>query len=384
MRSAKNRILSLFICSAVCMAGNARVPGAAEPLCQPVTETANRLAIAVDPRIELLAVVQYLSDYTGFNGSRVLTRFESSYTADADAYFGAFRNHPAVTCFKEMSARGFWYGHPPKAMLHLSQPPELAETIPVDDFTIRMAGGRADLDRFTALLRRFAADTDFAAFFESHREYYQRMVSRYRDRVAARDYTGDLESFYGSAQNSYTIVLAPFFHPGGFGPRIDRGGGVFDVYNLSGPFEIVEGIPDFGSDDELRRIIWHEFGHSFVNPLVEEHLSELLPACSVILADRKAAVMAEPEADWNVFVAEWASESIIRAITTSFAYGKIGADAGDAALATEQKQGYRYVPELMETIERYDAGRSRWPDFASFFPEIVGAFGSAAEQQKRP
>ena len=67
-----------------------------------------------------------------------------------------------------MSQQGFWYGHPPGVMVHLSAPPELREVSPVDAFLVERAGGREALDQFMNALRAFARDTRFMDFYRVH------------------------------------------------------------------------------------------------------------------------------------------------------------------------------------------------------------------------
>lgn len=59
------------------------------------------LRVTVDPRIELLAVVQLLSGY------RFLTRYDVSYKRDVIEYFSPHKNHPAVRLFAENERRRF-------------------------------------------------------------------------------------------------------------------------------------------------------------------------------------------------------------------------------------------------------------------------------------
>ena len=43
---------------------------------------------------------------------------------------------------------------------------------------------------------------------------------------------------------------------------------------LGGPREVQDEIPNYGGESKLSEIIWHEFGHSFINDLVETRKSE--------------------------------------------------------------------------------------------------------------
>lgn len=245
----------------------------------------------VDARIELLAVVQLLADCRGPGGSRVLTRLEFPYLREVRRRFSIHSGHPVVARYREMHEHGFWFGHPPHAMLFLDEPPELSIRQQIDPFVVGRAGGESALETFLRLVRRFAAGTCFMEFFHRQQSFYQAMVARYREMVSGFNYVDDLEAYYGQSQASYTIILAPIYHPGGFGLRVERTPDSFDTYNISGPYDVAsDGVPTFGGAAELRRIVWHEFGHSFVNHLIERHLDLVREPCSALLSGMRVRV----------------------------------------------------------------------------------------------
>src|SRR5262245_32631299 len=94
-------------------------------------QTAPRpIEVAVDPRIELLAIVQYLSGYPACPG--LLTRFDLAYKRAVDAAFAGHRGDRAVQLFAELSAKGFAFDGPVAALLHYGPPPALATLCDVD------------------------------------------------------------------------------------------------------------------------------------------------------------------------------------------------------------------------------------------------------------
>ena len=92
----------------------------------------------------------------------------------------------------------------------------------MDNLVVQRAGGEGPLLEFVDLLRRFAVETRFDAFYQEQCPFYDEMVRQYQAIVSDFHYVEDLEAYYGTAQNSYTIILAPLYHPGGIGVRIDQ------------------------------------------------------------------------------------------------------------------------------------------------------------------
>ena len=72
--------------------------------------------------------------------------------------------------------------------------------------------------------------------------------------------------------------------------------------------------------------------------------------------------------DWEDIL----NEHIIRAITTRFAYLE-SQEEGDKMLAAEGDKGFRYIDALLSKVLEYENSRSVYPDFNSFYPELLNA-----------
>ena len=176
-----------------------------------VTKALHSINVLVDPRIELLAVVQYLSGYGERFG--LITRYDMPYKHDVMGYFALFKEHPAVKLFARMSADNFNFDAPPAAMLHLSEPPDLSLEAPFTDYLKKRAGGEERLEEFVKSLRDFARETQFMAFFEAHKGTFLQTVFDAHEKLRDIDYIGTLENYFGMKQHSYNIILVPPLPP---------------------------------------------------------------------------------------------------------------------------------------------------------------------------
>jgi hypothetical protein len=190
-------------------------------------ETAPRLQIGTDPRMELLAALEGISDYGARFG--LITRMYFPYRMEIIDHFRPFADHPVVPFFDSLSAAGFAFDAPVEAMLYFTSPPELKPTGKPDDLLLRRAGGKENLDRFMDLLRDFARKTDFKTFYKNHAALYDSLAARARATIGGDDFITDLEGYFGTRQHSYHIVLVPLFHPGGFGVRLKQIDGLVKV-----------------------------------------------------------------------------------------------------------------------------------------------------------
>jgi hypothetical protein len=205
---SKYQILSFVLLLIVSLSWG-QVPIPAE-LNDPVFVQKNSLSISVDPRIELLSIVQYLSNY-GKKHNMLVTRFDHIYRTDADKWFSAFKNHPAIEMFNLMSSRGFSYDAPPTTMLYLGPDFSFDKAIykiPQRDLWAR-AGGELQLTAFVNSLKAFAKETNFSEFYRNHRSFYDRITRETAAFVPDENVIQQLEKYYGEKRNSYTVIISP-------------------------------------------------------------------------------------------------------------------------------------------------------------------------------
>jgi hypothetical protein len=326
------------------------------------------LNISVDPRMELLSVVQVLSDYD--QRTNLITRESFAYKQEIKSTFAKYRSHRAVKVFNRMSQRGFSFDAPPAVMLHLTRPPDLAVHTPFTEYLLRRAGGEKQLGELIAALREFAYETDFMAFFTQNEPFYEQITAKVNDMLSDTDDLAALEAYYGMQEHSYNIVLVPLFHAGGFGPRVARLDGSADVYSIGGPHGVdADGLPSFGSPESFRYLIWHEFAHSFVNPQTALH-KDTVDSYAHLLKPIQNEMKKQAYGDWHTVV----NEHIVRAITTRLSYLLVSQEAGNTARANETERSFIYLPALLDRLERYEANRDVYPTFADFYPELLTAF----------
>jgi len=332
------------------------------------------ISVYVDPRIELLAAVHLLSGYGEKTG--LITSYSFEYKQDMEKYFQPYREHRAVMLFSEMGKRGFSFGVMPEAMLYLSDPPQLRQRLPFPENVKIYAGGEKQLAEFIEALRDFARVSNFQEFFEAHRDTYRSILIKVRREMIGTDWISDLEDYYGMKKESYNIILAPLFHQGGYGPQLQWPDGRCELFNISGPSDVADGLPIFlGENERLRVLSWHEFGHSFADPVTYKYREELAKYASLydpIVED----IRKQGYGVWQDCV----REHIVRAVEVRLIHHAIGKEAAEFRIYADRRKGFVYLEILCNQLEDYEKQRDKYPTFESFYPELVGVFKSLAEQ----
>lgn len=341
---------------------------------EPVKKSLGSLNIMVDPRIELLSAVQLQEEYFR------LTNLEYDYKNDMKDYFKDFKSHKAVKEFKKLDKLGFNYDAPPTLMLYVSNPPNLEKKADFSEYLIRRGRGKKRLLRFIERLREFSRDANFNGFYEENISFYEEMVETVYTGIKDMKIVETLDDYYGMDVNSYNIILAPLLHSGGYGPRVEVENGLFDVYGIIGPYDVVKSeggknIPVYSSHI-IRYLVWHEFGHSFVNPTTEKYIDEV-NKYKDLYTPISDIMQSQAYGTWEACV----NEHIIRAITTRLAYIHLGKVYGDIALASEKIDGFYYIDALCESLEYYENNRDTYPDFESYYPKLIEVFKKLYEEE---
>lgn len=337
---------------------------AAQSAADRTSAPAKALTVDVDPRIELIGVVQLLTD-----GYPVKTQLDFAYRQRAEERFRPYEGHPVFQTFAELSKRGFSFDAPIALMLHLTPPPELALAYTPKPELVARAGGEESMNRFLDELRDFAVTSDFNAFFRENSDRYDEMATPARGFLAQNPLVDQLETYYGMSQAGYHMVLSPLTL-GGFGPSVEVAPGRFQIYSVASPSKVEDRALVFFSENGIRDLVWHEFAHSFVNPLTEAHWDEL----------RASEDLLPPISDGlPKWYRQWKAaldEHIVRAVTVRLAELHLGREAGDQAMQQQVEWGFVYVPPLVDALRRFDEHRADYADFAAFFPELVSAVGA--------
>ncbi len=325
------------------------------------------LNVRVDPRIELLSAVQLLSGYDK------LTNYDTTYKEEMKDYFSEYQDHPAVKMFSQMKQEGFNYHVPPGVMIHLSEPPELIIEEPIGDKLKNRAGGDEKLQKFIEELRNFAQESNFTTFFNNHKSLYQSHVGDVQQKIKNSD-IATLELYYGKHQASYNIILAPLFHSGGYGARIQQWESKYDIYSIQGPSRPEEESVTFGTEESFRRLVWHEFGHSFVNPVVGKN-RKLINQYRVLFRPIADQMSERAYGNWETCV----QEHLVRAVVARLKAIRQGAEVGEWKVAQEEEKGFKYIRPLYNKLKKYESNRTKYQNFADFYPELLEVFKKEAE-----
>ncbi len=324
------------------------------------------LNIIVDPRIELLAVVQHFTTWAEKNH----TKFNTGYIHDIDDYFSKYQNHSAIQKSQSLTNSGFTFDAPVAFVLYHNNPPDFEQIVPYSNYLIIRAGGESNLKDFAEKLRAFAKETNFMKFFYDKKKFYNHLQNEIIRNVSDVNYIKILEDYYGEKKHSYNVIPAPLFHSGGYGPKV-RNEDKEDVFNIIGPKSYSNGNLTFGNKEDILYIILHEFSHSFINDITEKYSVEINNS-KKLYEPIKDKMQTQGYNNWQTCV----NEHLVRTVVARLTLQLSGESYKNLIINKEINNGFIYIHKLDSLFENYENNRDVYPNLKSFYPRIIDLFNS--------
>lgn len=329
----------------------------------------NGIKITVNPSIELLAVIQFLSNYRDLG---LITTLEFEYMKSVNAYFTDFKEQEAIYFINRHMRNGFTFHVPPTAALMI-KPDFTLDQIAFTTTNYFCECENCDIPsiipEFISVMKSFYFSSDFKTFFLDQKDFYTSILEQSARAFPDWDMTSVMESFYGKSLEGYNIVLSPLLHSGGYGPLIMHEYGLV-AYSVMGPGNVNEnGLPVFGDNKWFTYIVLHEFGHSFLSFAHSDNINihKMLETSEYLMEPirERMARMAYP--NWNIAC----EELILRAIVIRMLTDNQQTDTAEL-LSMEHDQGFIYIHTVYDLLQKYLDNRKIYPAFDDFIPILIG------------
>ena len=179
-----------------------------------------------------------------------------------------------------------------------------------------------------------------------------------------------LEDYYNEIQGSYNVILSPSFQ-GGYASWLPRADGKDNLYACLSTTNIQDNIP-YLSWDNLIGYVWHEFGHSFVNPLTEKYIDRVMSVENLFMPI-KEEMSRQAYPRWELCV----NEHIIRATVIRLVELHFNAQISKEMLDNELSEHFVYIEPLIEKLKEFERQRDENQiTFSEFYPELLSVLDS--------
>ncbi len=332
------------------------------------------LEVRVDRRFELMSIVFRLANFQEYTHGAI-----ADYNCAVDAHFGPFKDHPAVAMARELRPEVGYDAIPHLAILTKDavnfEPICDAKTM---ESALDTRWKPETARRFLVLMTAFAKDAKAEAFFAAQAPFYDRLTRDCREALLKPlDRNWFTRTFGPRDRDTFILCVAPLNGGGNYGPAAPNAGGGRDLYAFMGTNQAENGrMPSF--DARGLPILVHEFLHSFANPWVERHITELRDAGESLNAPVIERMRQQAYGDGPIAL----KESMVRAFTIRYFQEHSDTKIAESEQQMHAQRGFYWVSPLAELLGEYTSSRDRFPTLEAFTPRLVAAFKGWATRAK--
>lgn len=321
-----------------------------------VSASNENLTICVDPRIELLTIVQYLSAY-GEDYKGTLIKGSTDYSQAIEKYFGKYKDHKAVQYFKKLSAKKFIYDMPIEGMLYTSDPSDL-QPLGIISERIKFSIGDREYIEFVRLLNDFVKETKFNMFYEENRTYYSSLVDKVIQTNTWNSKIKELETYLRFTGNQYYIVISPL-SIGGYGVEVEDSTGKIESFYYVGGCDL--------SSTDYNEVFDRIIKKMVIDRMVDENLYQTYKYVQIY--NGMNSVIKKQYTSWETCMEHYLETAIdIRLMVLSG-----NQEQADEIIKSEEAKGFVAMGALCKKLEQYERAVSQYMTFDEFYPILLNA-----------
>ena len=323
------------------------------------------LKAKVDERCELLSTVFRLAEAKEYIPNE-FTVFADSVLSIAK-HFESYKNHKVIEyCKMYREKYGVSYDAPMSLAIHLQIVDGKISLIPnVKENSLDRRWNRDKLPHFIELLNDFYTITKFHDFFQEQtiKEKVETVANEYFKNIDMEWY----KNFYGEVpEGNFNLVISLSNGGNCYGPKVEYIDNKEDLYSI-----IICGIDSLNNpifeDRWALELIIHEFCHSFCNQLIVENYSKMKKKADVLFKQNKK-ILSKQQAYGNSQI--MLCEILVRASVIKYFADHLSIDT-KKYFSREIGNGFIWIEELYNSLEKYEQNRKTYPTLRSFMPEII-------------
>ncbi|MBQ7471473.1 MAG: DUF4932 domain-containing protein [Prevotella sp.] len=336
-----------------------------------------QIKVEVSETVELMNILARTAGYPEYSMD-----LAGQYTKDTEAWFTPYKQHAAVVLAQELRNKyGIGYERVMNMAVHLN----------IEKGKLTLIGNRAelnngvydgwknvDVDDFVDKLNQFYKDTRFHKFFEQHRAFYDEGVKNFETEIMPKFHQEWYTRFYGTeASGQFHIIINFTYGRHNNGVNRQLPGQPFEVFAILG-YQL---NPTTAQPQWFTDVLVHEFNHSFVNPLLDNATNAAL----IEKVGQRLYMWSQPEMnnqaynDWRIVI----NESIVRAAVFIYMMdnGLMSKQTFNEMFNETWRNGFRWTPELVNSLRYYANNRDLYPTLNDYYPEIARSLSKYIEDE---
>jgi len=327
------------------------------------TKVSEKLYITNPKNIELVCAIINLTDYWDKRHT------DFPFTKKVREKLLQFKNHSAVKATDNLIKKGWWQIYFFNIAMSITELPESEPVIKSKWFE------REQVKNYINLMVKFYKDSDFNKLWKKNKPFYIKLQSSLAKRYKKQNVniTKIMEEFYGFGFDEYNIVPAVQLVDMGLHVEV-KTEDKKKTYYFNGPLGKGKSNKEgdyFAPINSLIYNAFHEFGHSFLEPLLMDN-QDLLKKYLYIYDIVKKGMVQKGYQSWDrVFI-----ENLIHAVQICLVNKVWDEETTEKILEKEFKSGYFLIKDIYKILQDYENNREKYKNFKEFMPMIFEELGS--------
>ncbi|WP_037317961.1 DUF4932 domain-containing protein [Salegentibacter sp. Hel_I_6] len=272
------------------------------------------IKVLYNANFELLSLAYFLSNmYEDLNDNNNSFVYDGKEVSVKDLFAlnlkigNRFENHLDSENLKILNEffQKHWYLEYTNFVLLLTEFPNTE--IPEKSSSQELFTSDQEKERFILALNNFHKEIKFEEYLEEYEAYYSKMIEEVENNLPNEGFITEMEHLYDKEANAYFLnasLTMPFSQ--GYALSRDRNiGYVFGSLSLPTELEDIDKLSlGYANSKQLRNLSVHEFGHSFVNPVIDNIQDSIISKKDFLFEPIKREMSDQAYSSWKIALYE--------------------------------------------------------------------------------
>lgn len=323
-----------------------------------------QIKVSVNKNVEFASLICWLVDFGNNyeNGGNKLIWKNQEFQLETYNKFKNFKDDTLLETFKKVDKNEglssyIWLF----AQLEDFPNAKLNNNISSDDFIsyddeLSIEEKRKVTKKVISDLNKFYKKIEFDNYLNENKQFYNRIINEVENNLPDKRFLAEMESFYNQYDKGSFILNPSLLIPSGmgFGPTLNN-----KIYNFFGSFggvNIEKNITNFDNQNAILTLSTHEFGHSFVNHIIDKVNEEYINKSSFLFTPLKSSMSNQGYSNWKVCL----YEHFVRAGEIIIA-SNLGNEVGSEWLFEHHvvKNDFIYIPIILKHLNYYNHNKDK-------------------------
>lgn len=269
--------------------------------------------------------------------------------------YSRYKDYQQVRFYNEIASQGFIFQAPFNTLLRVDTNFNIIDSCYFEQLPLPQKAKKS-IVTFVDKLKEFSVLSNFNDFYNQNKPLYDKIIMTHEKKIPLKELVFSIEDFFGWGLKGYHVILVPMMWPGGISLeyRENCRDTLQEVYVCIGTKSVESDNPFFGSDEEYKSVIVHEFVHPFIMQYCLKYREQIEQYNQLYNKDEKI-YRNNGCPDWFSAINELLTRTVEIIINSNNDYEK----AIKAIDYQSKDLGFSFIPILYQAIDKHYSTKKR-------------------------